>query len=300
MLQGHQTWVFDSQPTITSSATVVGPKEGQGPLAAYFDRIHGDPWLDQDSWEKAEKRLLEEACERAIEKSGLEKEDVQFFIGGDLLSQLIASNFAARTLSIPFLGLFGACSTSMAGLALAAQLVDSGNAKIVMSGTSGHNSSAEKQFRYPTEYGGQKPPTAQWTVTGAGVVLVQAKEVDKLESNLKITSATIGRVVDMGLSDPFNLGAAMAPAAVDTIMAHFRDLKLSFSDYDLIITGDLGHVGHQIAHDLFMKQGFSISEDVFQDCGKLIYGNDPTVFAGGSGAACSTVVTYGYIFRLDA
>lgn len=298
MLKGHQSWIFPSQPIITSSATVVGPFEGKGPLAKDFDTIHGDQWIGQDSWEKAEKRLLEEACEKAIEKAGLEKENVQFFIGGDLLAQIISSNFAARTLSIPFIGIFGACSTSMEGLALAAQLVDSGNAQTVMCGTSSHNSGTEKQFRYPTEYGSQKPPTAQWTVTGAGAAIVQKREAARVESNLKVTSATIGRVVDMGISDPFNMGAAMAPAAVDTITAHFRDLDCSFADYDLVVTGDLGHVGHEIAHDLFKKHGFSVPEGVYQDCGKIMYGNDPIVLAGGSGCACSATVTYGHLFNL--
>jgi stage V sporulation protein AD len=298
MLQGHQSWVFPTQPIISSTATVVGPFEGKGPLSNDFDIIHGDTWLGQDSWEKAEKRLLEEACEKAIEKAGLEKEDVQFFLGGDLMAQTISSSFAARTLAIPFMGIFGACSTSMEGLALAAQLVDSGNSHTIMCATTSHNSSAEKQFRYPTEYGGQKPPTAQWTVTGAGAAIVQKQQKVETGSAIKVTSATIGRVVDMGIGDPFNMGGAMAPAAVDTITAHFRDFNCSFEDYDLVITGDLGHVGHQIAHDLFIKHGFSIPEARYQDCGKLIYGNDPIVLAGGSGCGCSATVTYGHLLNL--
>jgi stage V sporulation protein AD len=298
MLTGHQTWVFNSKPVITSSSAIVGPFEGQGPLANDFDTIHGDTWLGQDSWEKAEKRLLEEACEKAIEKAGLEKEDVQFFLGGDLMAQLITSNFAARTLSLPFLGIFGACSTSMEGLAIASMMVDSGNAQTVMCGTASHNSSAEKQFRYPTEYGGQKPPTAQWTVTGAGAAIIQSSEKASDLSPLRVTSATIGRVVDMGISDPFNMGAAMAPAAVDTLTAHFRDLNCSFEDYDLVVTGDLGKVGHKIAHDLMLKHGFTIPDGVYQDCGKIIYGDNPVVIAGGSGCACSATVTYGHLFNL--
>lgn len=302
MLQGHQTWKFQSQPVISSSCTVVGPFEGEGPLADDFDLIHEDTWIGQDSWEKAEKRLFEEACEGAIERAGLEKEGVQFFVGGDLMSQIITSSFTARTLSIPYLGIFGACSTSMEGLALSALLVDSGHAHTVLCGTASHNSSVEKQFRYPTEYGGQKPPTAQWTVTGAGAAVVQAR--DKLQSTavhaspiLKVTEATIGRVVDMGIGDPFNMGAAMAPAAVDTITAHFRDTQRSFADYDLVVTGDLGHVGYEIAHDLFLKHGINVNQDVYKDCGKAIYGDNPVVLAGGSGCACSATVTYGHIFN---
>lgn len=297
MLKGHRTWIFSTQPAVASAATVVGPFEGKGPLAADFDLIHGDTWLNQDSWEKAERRLLEEACQLAIKKAGLQKEQVQFFIGGDLMSQLISSSFAARTLTVPFLGVFSACSTSMESLALSALLVDSGNARTVLSGTCSHNSSVEKTFRYPTEYGGQKPPTAQWSVTGAGAVVVQSNEKKTADTGLSITAATIGRVVDMGLTDPFNMGAAMAPAAVDTIEAHFRDTQTSFKDFDLIITGDLGRVGYKIAYDLFKKNGWEVSEEKFQDCGVLIYGDNPTVLAGGSGAACSATVTYGHIFK---
>ncbi|WP_025028485.1 stage V sporulation protein AD [Caldalkalibacillus mannanilyticus] len=298
MLHGHQSWMFKTKPVITSSAAVVGPFEGKGPLAEDFDVIHGDTWLGQDSWEKAEKKLLEGACEKAIEKAGLEKDQVQFYLGGDLMSQIISSNFAARTLSIPFLGIFGACSTSMEGLALASMIVDSGNAHTVMCGTASHNSSAEKQFRYPTEYGGQKPPTAQWTVTGAGAAIVQAEEKAAGKSPLRVIGATIGRVVDMGISDPFNMGGAMAPAAVDTLTAHFRDFNVGFQDYDLIVTGDLGRVGYDICHDLMQKHGFEIPVGVYKDCGVLIYGNQSVVLSGGSGCACSATVTYGHLFNL--
>lgn len=298
MLQGHQSWVFRSQPLITSTSTVVGPFEARSPLAKYFDAIHGDTWVDQDSWEKAEKKMLEEATEKAVQKAGLEKEQIQFYIGGDLMSQLISSNFAARTLALPFLGIFGACSTSMEGLALGALMVDSGNARTVMTGTSSHNSAAEKQFRYPTEYGAQKPDTAQWTVTGAGAAVIQSADDVAPNPAIKITSATIGRIVDMGISDPFNMGAAMAPAAVDTISAHFRDLQCSFADYDLVVTGDLGRVGYGIAKDLFAKHNIEIPEENFKDCGVMIYPEDePQVLAGGSGAACSATVTYGHIMK---
>ncbi|WP_202079941.1 stage V sporulation protein AD [Caldalkalibacillus salinus] len=297
MLKGEQSWSFSTKPAITASAAVVGPYEGKGPLGQDFDFVHDDPRLGEDSWEKAEKRLLEDACQTAMEKASVQKEDVQFFLGGDLMAQLITSSFAARTLSIPFLGIFGACSTSMEGLALAAQLVDSGAAETVMCGTASHNSSAEKQFRYPTEYGGQKPPTAQWTVTGAGSAILQPANKASKTSNIRVTGATIGKVVDMGVSDPFNMGGAMAPAAVDTITGHFRDFKRSFDDYDLIVTGDLGRVGFDLANDLFSKAGFKVPDHVYQDCGLLMYGDDPNVLAGGSGCACSATVTYGHILK---
>lgn len=177
-----------------------------------FDILHNDFWLGQDSFEKAEKKLLEQACEKAIEKAQMKKEDIQFYLAGDLMNQIVTSSFSARTLGSPYIGIFGACSTSMEGLALAALMVDASQADYVLAGTASHNSAVERQFRYPTEYGGQLPPTAQWTVTGAGAGII-AKE----GSGPRITSATIGRVVDMGIADPFNMGAAMAPAAVDTI-----------------------------------------------------------------------------------
>jgi len=293
MLLGHQTWVFDSKPTIIASAAVGGPHEAQGPLADDFDLLHEDFWLGQDSFEKAEKKLQEQACETAIKKANMKKEDVQFLMAGDLINQTVPSSFAARTLGVPFLGLYGACSTSMEGLALASLLVDSKFAKNVLVCTSSHNAASEKQYRYPTEYGAQKPPTAQWTVTGAGAALV-ADHGD----GPKVTTATIGRVIDMGLTDPFNMGAAMAPAAVDTIESHFRDLNRDPSYYDVIATGDLGRVGHRIAGDLLKKHGLDIPEEIFTDCGILIYRKDqPMVFAGGSGCACAATTTFGHFLN---
>lgn len=292
MLKGHQTWIFESKPVIISSAAVGGPFEAQGALADDFDILHADTWLGQDSYEKAEKKLLEQASEIAIDKANMKKEDIQFFISGDLMNQIISSSFTARALGIPYLGIFGACSSSMEGLALASLLVDSKCAQYVVAGASSHNIAAEKQFRYPTEYGGQKPPTSQWTVTGAGAALV-AQNGD----GPKVTSATIGRIVDMGISDPFNMGTAMAPAAVDTIEAHFRDLNIDPSYYDVIATGDLGKVGHRIAGDLLDKHGLKIPQEIFTDCGLLIYKKEQPVFAGGSGCACSATVTYGHFLN---
>jgi stage V sporulation protein AD len=292
MLQGHQSWLFAGKPTVLAASAVGGPFEAQGALADDFDILHDDIWLGQESFEKAEKKLLEQACEKAIAKAGLTKEDVQFYLSGDLMNQIISSSFTARTLGIPYLGLFGACSSSMESLALASLLVASGAARYVLAATSSHNGSVEKQFRYPTEYGGQKPPTAQWTVTGAGAALLGSEG-----DGPRIAAATIGRVVDMGLSDPFNMGGAMAPAAVDTIQAHFRDLRIDAGEYDLIATGDLGRVGHHIAADLLKKHGIDIPEQKFTDCGILIYREDQPVMAGGSGCGCSAVVTYGHLLN---
>lgn len=292
MLQGHQTWVFESRPVISGSAAIGGPFEAQGALAEDFDLLHDDLWLGQDSFEKAEKKLLEQACETAVKKAGLKKEDVQFFISGDLINQIIPSSFTARTLAVPYLGIYGACSSSMEGLSIASLIIDTGFGRNVLVGTSSHNAASEKQYRYPTEYGAQKPPTAQWTVTGAGAAIVSCEG-----NGPRVVAATIGRVVDMGLSDPFNMGAAMAPAAVDTIEAHFRDLGVNASQYDLIATGDLGRVGHRIAGDLLAKRGIRLPEDKFTDCGILMYKEEQPVFAGASGCACAATATYGHLLN---
>jgi stage V sporulation protein AD len=292
MIQGKQSWSFEAKPIIISSATAVGPFEAKGPLKDDFDIINEDIWLGQDSFEKAEKVLLEQACEKAIEKSKIKKEDMSFFLSGDLMNQIITSSFTARTLSIPYIGIFGACSSAMEGLAIAAMLVDSGNANYVVAGAASHNSSAEKQFRYPTEYGGQKPPTSQWTVTGAGAAVIA-----KNGTGPKVTGATIGKVIDMGLSDPYNMGSAMAPAAVDTIEAHFRDFNRDFNYYDLVITGDLASIGNKIARDLLTEHKINVPESKFSDCGLLIYGSEQPVIAGASGCGCCATVTYGHLLN---
>ncbi|MEH7223538.1 stage V sporulation protein AD [Bacillus sp. JJ1566] len=292
MLTGHRTWIFDQKPVIISTGTVVGPFEAKGNIPQDFDLIHGDIWLNQDSFEKAHQVMLEEACQKAIEKANLQKEQIQFFLGGDLINQITPTSFATRTLGSPYLGLFGACSTSMEGLALSAFLVNYNGAKYILTGASSHNAAVEKQFRYPTEYGGQKPPTAQWTVTGAGVALVSSKGTGP-----RVTSATIGRIVDMGLTDPFNMGGAMAPAAVDTIEAHLKERNVDPSYYDLIVTGDLGHIGREVSLDLFKKHGTQIQEEKYQDCGLIIYREGQPVLAGASGAGCSATVVYGHILN---
>lgn len=288
----HQSWIFESKPVIIASAAVGGPFEAKGAIADDFDILNDDIWLGQDSFEKAEKKLLEQACDTVIKKAKLKKEDIDYFLSGDLLNQIITSSFVARDLAVPFLGIYGACSSSMEGLALASLLIESKLGDYVIAGATSHNSAAEKQYRYPTEYGGQKPPTAQWTVTGSGAALVSGKG-----NGPKVTSATIGRVIDMGLSDPFNMGGAMAPAAVDTIEAHFRNLNMDPSYYDMIVTGDLGADGHRIAGDLLKKHGMKIPAEIFTDCGLLIYKEDQPVFSGGSGCGCSATVTYGHLLN---
>jgi stage V sporulation protein AD len=292
MLMGHRTWLFENQPVILSTGTVGGPFEAKGNLSKDFDIFHEDLWIGQDSYEKATRVMFEEASQKAMEKAHIQKEDVQFIFAGDLINQITPSSLAARTIGAPYFGLFGACSTSMEGLALSAFIVNAGGAKYVLTGSVSHNSAVEKQFRYPTEYGGQKPPTAQWTVTGAGAAIITPSGEGPY-----ITSATIGKVIDMGLTDPFNMGGAMAPAAVDTIEAHLKERNIDSSYYDLIVTGDLGHVGREVALDMLTAHQTGISSEQFKDCGILIYKNDQPVMAGGSGSGCSASVVYGHLLN---
>jgi stage V sporulation protein AD len=296
MLKGTQSWEFQNQPSIISTGVVGGPFEKKGRLSEDFDRFYDDLWMGEDTYEKANRLMIEDAVKLAVEKGGLQEEQIQFFLSGDLINQITPSSFAARTNAIPYLGLFGACSTSMEGLALASYIVDSGGADYIVTGASSHNSAVEKQFRYPTEYGGQKPPTAQWTVTGAGFSVV-GKSVPGTSPAPRVTSATIGKVIDMGLSDPFNMGGAMAPAAADTIAAHMKDLGRDPSYYDLIITGDLAKIGRKTTKDLLEQKGIPLDEGQFQDCGLLIYGQDQPVQSGASGPGCSATVFYGHLLN---
>nr|WP_255807572.1 stage V sporulation protein AD [Cohnella mopanensis] len=293
ILQGKRTWVYPKPPVIIATGTVVGPDEGLGPLASEFDLVHPDLEMGQSTWEKSERLLLEQASDIALQHAKLSKDKLNFFVGGDLMNQIISNSFAARTLGAPYIGVFGACSTSMESLAVASLIVSSGAGDYVMAGTCSHNCTAEKQFRYPTEYGSQKPPTAQYTVTGAGASIV-AQEGD----GPIITAATIGKIMDLGIKDPFNMGAAMAPAAVDTIQGHLQDTGREPGYYDLIVTGDLAGVGHPLASEMLRRNGVPMDQTKFQDCGLMIYDvQNQKVQAGGSGCACSAVVTYGHLLK---
>lgn len=296
MLVGKQSWKFVNSPTVLATGVTGGPFEGQGNLANDFDLLYEDNFLNEDTHEKAHRKLIEDAVEIALKKGNVSKEKVEFFLAGDLINQITPTSFAARTNEIPHIGLFGACATSMEGLALSSFIVNYSGANYIVTGASSHKGAVEKQFRYPTDYGGQKPPTSQWTVTGAGVALI-GQNPGGFKALPKIKCATIGKVVDMGLNDPFNMGGAMAPAAADTIMAHHKDLGLGPNYYDAVITGDLGEIGHKVTFDLFQQKGFAIQRDHFLDCGKLIYSKDQDVFAGGSGAGCSATVLYGHLLN---
>lgn len=293
MFRGHSTWVFENLPVIISTGTIGGPFEAKGNIPNDFDILHDDMWLKQTSFEKAQRIMMEEACQIAIKKSDITLEQVHYFISGDLINQITPSNTVASTLGIPYFGLFSACATSMESLALSAFILNGNGAEYILSGTASHNAATERQFRYPTEYGGQKPPTAQWTVTGAGCALVA-----KHGEGPVITTATIGKVIDMGLTDPYNMGGAMAPAAVDTIITHLKERDVDASYYDYIITGDLGHIGRETSLDLLRERGINIEDDQYVDCGLTIYREGQPVMAGASGTASSAVVTYGHFLNL--
>jgi len=286
---GMQTVWFQNPPVIIATASIVGYREGEGPLGKTFDLVVQDTYYGEKTWEKAEQRMLQEAMQKALEKAGLQVKDIDFMLAGDLLNQIITANFTARVLGIPFLGLYGACSTMYEGLALGAMLIDGGFAEKVLVGSSSHYNTTERQYRFPTELGNQRPMTAQWTVTGAGAAVL-ARE----GSGPVITHATIGKVVDLGQGDSMNMGAAMAPAAADTITCHLQDTARQPDYYDLIVTGDLGAYGKKLAEQLVTQYGYNIS-DRFTDCGILIYSAAQDVHAGGSGCGCSAVVTCGYL-----
>ncbi|HEX7065550.1 MAG TPA: stage V sporulation protein AD [Bacillales bacterium] len=284
-----QTWQFKNDIYLSSTGTATGPKEAQGPLSSYFDQSYDDLYCGEDSWELAERRLMEDAVMACLKKANQAASSVDLYLAGDLLNQIVTANFSAKKLQIPYLGMFGACSTSMETLAVGAALVDAGFIDRAIAAVSSHNATAERQFRNPTEYGGPKPPTSESTVTGAGAGLISREA-----SPVKITEATIGKVFDWGIKDANDMGSAMAPAAADTIASHLTQTGREVSDYDLILTGDLSSVGTPILKELLYERGYDISS-VHQDCGLMVYRPDQKVFAGGSGCACSAVVTYGYI-----
>ncbi|KYP80440.1 stage V sporulation protein AD [Ferroacidibacillus organovorans] len=292
MQVGKQTWRFPSRPRITGSATVVGAKEGEGPLGSWFDEVERDAYFGENSFEKAERIMFERAQRLAAKKANHSMEDVSHVIAGDLLAQNISASFSARTHSRPHLGVFSACATIMESFALGGLLIDSLNSEKVLVGASSHNSTAERTFRYPTEYGGQKPQTAHCTATAAGAAILEAKG-----DGPALTEATIGRVIDFGITNPWEMGAAMAPAAVDTLRVHLQATGRSVLDYDLIATGDLGRVGHPLARQMLLEQGIDPGHQ-FTDCGILLYNeNQPEVFSGGSGPGCCTVVTLSYLLK---
>ncbi len=288
---GNQTIWFKRAPRIVATSSVAGPKECQGIVGRYVERALSDDMFGESTFEKAECKMLSTVIDGAIANSGLRRDEVDMIVSGDLLNQIISASFAARDFSIPFLGVYGACSTMAESLAVAAAFIDGGFCKNVVAATGSHFASAERQYRYPLELGCTRPPQSQWTVTAAGGVLVSQKG-----EGVKITAATLGKVVDFGVTDVNNMGAAMAPAACDTILAHFRGTREEPEDYDLIVTGDLGALGSRILKDLTWEKGLDISKN-HVDCGEIVYNVIEDEFQGGSGAGCSAVVLCSYLYK---
>ena len=291
-MKGKQSLEFSHRPRILGSAAVVGQREGDGPLGHRFDKVQPQEALRKPTWEQAEAHLQQEALELLLTKTGLEIRDLDLVLAGDLLNQCIASSFALRGTEVPTLGLYGACSTMAEALLLAGLAVDGGQVGRAAALTSSHFAASERQYRFPLTYGGQRTPTSQWTVTGAGTVLV-----GRDGTGPALTRATVGAVCDKGITDANNMGAAMAWAAYQTISAHLRDFGLGPEAYDLFVTGDLGSLGQDLVRELFAADGVELG-DRYQDCGVLIFDRQrQQVGCGGSGCGCSAVVLAGHLLR---
>lgn len=290
--QGRQSICFQRAPHIVGSASIVGKKEGEGPLGGAFSVVSQDDLFGEDCWEKAESEMQKEALTLAIEDAGIQKEQIRYLYGGDLLGQLIATSFGLESFGIPLFGLYGACSTCAEALALAAMTIAGNYADYTAAVTSSHFASAEKQFRFPLAYGNQRPLSATWTVTGSGAFIL-----GKGGGHVRITGVTIGKVVDFGVQDSMNMGACMAPAACDAILHNFKDMGIGPDYYDRIVTGDLGTIGQRILIDMLRGYGYDIEKQHF-DCGTEIYYNkEQGTNAGGSGCGCSAITLCGYILQ---
>ena len=282
---GKYTVEMTGGPVIKAFASSVGKKEAEGPLGKEFDQVFEDTTLKEPSWEKAESRLQTETVKILLKKCGMDASEINYIFAGDLLNQCMSSSFGLRSLNIPFLGQFGACSTMAQSLFLAATSIEAGIADYSVAVTSSHFCSSERQFRFPLQYGGQRTPTAQWTVTGSGAILVARNE-----EGPKIKYCTVGRITDLGIKDANNMGAAMAPSAAKTLLSFFSDTKTKPDDYDLILTGDLGEVGSALLKQLLENEGIRLKTN-YNDCGLMIYYKEKQdVHAGGSGCCCSASI----------
>lgn len=286
-----QTVIFKNKPVIIGSYSIVGPKEGKGNFGPYFNFVMQDDSFGEKSYEKSEKKMLQTAINGAIEDAKIQKEEVNLLLAGDLLNQIISSSYAAKSFDFAFLGVFGACSTMAESMAIGASLVDGRQFDTVVCCTGSHFSTAERQFRFPLELGNQRPPTSQWTVTGAGACVLSNKG-----SGPRITMATFGKVVDYGITDVNDMGAAMAPAAMDTMLTHFKETNTTPEDYDLIVTGDLGKLGSEILIDLMEDQGIKLGIN-YNDCGQMYYTRGQSSLCGGSGCGCSATVFNSFIIQ---
>lgn len=288
--KGKQSFILNQPPSITAWSSVAGKKESEGPLGKVFDITKTDSYFGEKTWEQAEKRMQQLALDTLANKAGMSKNDFGLVFSGDLLNQCIGSSFTLRNCGIPHLGLYGACSTMAESLLMASMAVSGGFFDKVVAMTSSHFASSERQYRFPLGYGGQRTPTAQWTVTGSGAALVCQKG-----SGPKITACTVGTVTDLGIKDANNMGAAMAPAALSTIKSHFNDLNTSAEDFDLIVTGDLGELGKEILLTMAQREGLNLGGKL-ADCGTLVFDLlKQDVHAGGSGCGCSAVTLCGYL-----
>ncbi|MBE5801469.1 MAG: stage V sporulation protein AD [Clostridiales bacterium] len=296
---GQQTIALPLRPALCAGAAYVGKKEGEGPLGESFDFVTQDELYGQQSFEQAEKQLYLDAIRKAIEKAGMKESEIQFLLGGDLLNQIITASFSARELGIPFIGLYGACSTMSESLSLGAMLLDGEHASQVVCAASSHFCTAERQYRFPLEFGNQRTPTAQWTVTGAGATVLSLSP--RKPPMARLSQVCMGRVVDLGVTDANNMGAAMAPAAADTLLSLFDDTHTTPADYDLIVTGDLGQVGHDLLMQLMREQRMPLPQDKYRDCGLMIYDDAQDTHAGGSGCGCSATVLNAHLLpRLES
>ncbi len=283
------TYKLTNSPSIITSACVGGRTEHQGPMHSYFDMTNDDDYFGMETYEQAESFMQKKAIELSLDKLRLKSENIDFMLGGDLLNQCTGTTYGVRDLNIPFLGIYGACSTMAEGLLLSSLMADNGIGEKILAVTSSHFCTAERQYRFPLDYGGQRTPTSQWTATASGALVVSTKG-----SGPYVRAVTIGKIVDMGVSDANNMGAAMAPAASETISTFFNDTKMSPKDFDFVVTGDLGLVGSRIVLDLLLREGFDAREN-HKDCGKMIYDIEKQdVHAGGSGCGCAASMLCGY------
>lgn len=293
---GKQTIKLENTPKILETSSIVGPKESQGPLSKYFDEKIENEYFGEKSFEKAESKMMKQCIEKLFSKAQTDEEHIDYIFAGDLLNQCISSGFCIRSFKIPFFGLFGACSTFVESLSLASLFINANYGKKIIATTSSHFCTAERQFRMPLEHGNQKSPTAQWTVTGSGSALVVPHEFEK--KCPIVTHVTTGKIIDMGIKDMANMGAAMAPAAMDTIITHLQDTGRLASYYDAIVTGDLGILGSEILVDLCKNYNVDLT-GIHQDCGAIIFDpNTQDTHCGGSGCGCCASVFSGYFYDL--
>ena len=289
---GRQTFIYDHPPVIAAHRSVVGRKEGEGPLADWFDVILEDDLLGQKSWELAESEMVRRCARDTLDAAGLSAGAVDALLGGDLNNQIIATSFAAKKLGMPFIGLYGACSTFVEALALGAALISAGNLNSALCCASSHFCTAERQFRFPLELGTQRPPQASWTATACGCALLRSGG-----EGIRITSGTLGRVIDLNISDANHMGAAMAPAVFDTLAAHMEDTRRTAEDFDLIVTGDLGWIGRDLLMELCHGAGLHMPGDKLVDCGASLYYREQDAHAGGSGCGCVASVSSAWIMK---